>query len=418
MKEFIKKIDLTKLSNLPIVKWQFKLVLIFIALLTIIFIIIQTQLVVEDIIEKERNLIKSYSKILESLENPNFENIEFSLLLNDQILPNISFPMILTDESNDPLFPFHNNIRNIELDTTKSIDEQRKYLKTEIADMNNTYEPIVIKDHNGKVLSKIYYNNSELVNALQLYPIIAVIGIIVLISIGYIIFNSVRRNEESKVWVGMSKEAAHQLGTPLSSLLAWMEILRIHIDDPKSISETLSEMDNDVNRMKTIANRFSKIGSKPELENEHIYYVIDAACNYVEKRLPHLGRKVEIIRDFPKDKIVVNMNVDLFTWVMENLIKNAAESIEEENGYIRVTMRVLGDRVRLFVKDNGKGMPNKIKKQIFVPGFTTKKRGWGLGLSLSKRIVEDYHKGKIWVEDSTPGRGTTFGIEIPIISNS
>ena len=224
MKEFFKKIDLSKFASLPVVKWQFKLVLIFIALLTIIFIIIQTQLVVEDIIEKERNLIKSYSKILESLENPNFENIEFSLLLNDQILPNISFPMILTDESDEPLFPFQNNIRNIEVDTNKSIDAQRKFLKTEIVDMNNTYEPIVIKDHNGKVLSKIYYNNSELVNALQLYPTIAVIGIIVLISIGYIIFNSVRRNEESKVWVGMSKEAAHQLGTPLSSIQGWIEI--------------------------------------------------------------------------------------------------------------------------------------------------------------------------------------------------
>jgi two-component sensor histidine kinase len=416
--KFLEKIDFHKIAIMPVIRWQFKLALIFIALLTVIVIIFQTQIVVQDIIEKETNLIKSYSKILESLEDPNFENIEFSLLLNDQILPNISFPMILTDDKNEPLFPFQNNIRNIEIDSTKSIPDQREFLKAKIVDMAMTYEPIVIKDHNGKILSKIFYNNSDLVTALQLYPFLAVIGVIVLLTIGYIIFSSVRRNEESKVWVGMSKEAAHQLGTPLSSLLAWMEILRLNIDEPRAISETLSEMDNDVNRMKTIANRFSKIGSKPELENEHIFYVIDAACNYVEKRLPHLGRKVEIIRDFPKEKVVVEMNVDLFTWVMENLIKNAAESIEEENGRIRVSMRVTGKKVVIFVKDNGKGMTNKIKKQIFVPGFTTKKRGWGLGLSLSKRIIEDYHKGKIWVEDTFPGKGTTFGIEIPVITSS
>ncbi|PKL78743.1 MAG: sensor histidine kinase [Ignavibacteriae bacterium HGW-Ignavibacteriae-4] len=416
--KFLEKIDFHKIAIMPVIRWQFKLALIFIALLTVIVIIFQTQIVVQDIIEKETNLIKSYSKILESLEDPNFENIEFSLLLNDQILPNISFPMILTDDKNEPLFPFQSNIRNIEIDSTKSLPDQREFLKAKIVDMAQTYEPIVIKDHNGKILSKIYYNNSDLVTALQLYPFLAVIGVIVLLTIGYIIFSSVRRNEESKVWVGMSKEAAHQLGTPLSSLLAWMEILRLNIDEPRAISETLSEMDNDVNRMKTIANRFSKIGSKPELENEHIFYVIDAACNYVEKRLPHLGRKVEIIRDFPKEKVVVEMNVDLFTWVMENLIKNAAESIEDENGRIRVSMRVTGKKVVIFVKDNGKGMTNKIKKQIFVPGFTTKKRGWGLGLSLSKRIIEDYHQGKIWVEDTFPGKGTTFVIEIPVITSS
>lgn len=415
--KLLEKIDFQRLITLPVIRWQFKLVLIFIALLTIIVIIFQTQIVVNDIIEKETNLIKSYSKILESLEDPDFENIEFSLLLNDQILPNISFPMILTDEDNEPLFPFVNNVRNIELDTNMSIPDQKAMLRDKIKEMEDSYDPIVIRDHNGKILSKIFYTNSDLVTALQLYPVLAVVGVIVMLTVGYVIFSSVRRNEESKVWVGMSKEAAHQLGTPLSSLLAWMEILRINIDDPRAISETLSEMDNDVNRMKTIANRFSKIGSKPELENEHIFYVIDAACNYVEKRLPHLGRKVEIIRDFPKEKVVAKMNVDLFTWVMENLIKNAAEAIEEEDGRIRVSMQITGDNATIFVKDNGKGMTNKLKKQIFVPGFTTKKRGWGLGLSLTKRIIEDYHQGRIWIEDTFPGKGTTFGIEIPIISN-
>lgn len=400
------------------IKWQMKLILVFLALAIVIGVIILTQIVVSDIIEKERNLIKSYSNILQNLENPELDNIQFYLMLNEEILPNISFPMILSNKDNEPNYPFKNHVRNINLDTNMSVSDQRAFLKKRIKEMKQTYEPIVIRDNKDKVLSKIFYTNSDIVNALQLYPYIAIIAILVVVTIGYLIFNSVRKNEESKVWVGMSKEAAHQLGTPLSSLMAWMELLRLQKDEPSAVSETLSEMDNDINRMKTIANRFSKIGSKPELENEHIFYVIDSACNYVEKRLPHLGRKVEIIREFPKKKVVAKMNVDLFTWVLENLIKNAAESIEEQDGRIKIKTEMTKEKIRIFVKDNGKGMTNKIKKQIFTPGFTTKKRGWGLGLSLSKRIIEDYHKGKIEVIDTFPGKGTTFLIEIPIVVNS
>lgn len=395
---------------------KFKFFLIALALVFSIVVIIFTQVIVEDLVEKEQNLIRAYSNVLQNLENPELENIEFYLFLNDEILPNISFPLILTDANDIPNYPFIYHTRNVELDTNLSISEQRDFLKGIVDEMKDSYEPIVIVDNSQKVLSKIYYKNSQIVEALQFYPYIAIIFVIIVIIIGLVIFTSVKKNEESKVWVGMSKEAAHQLGTPLSSLLAWMEILRINIDNPNSISETLSEMDNDINRMKIIANRFSKIGSNPELKDEHIIYVINSACNYVEKRLPHLGRKVIIEKNFPDKKVISKINVDLFTWVLENLIKNAAESIEEQVGVIKVRAEVTSTKVRLFIKDNGKGMTNKVKKQVFNPGFTTKKRGWGLGLSLSKRIIEDYHKGKIWIVESIPGKGTIFGIDIPVAS--
>ena len=212
----------------------------------------------------------------------------------------------------------------------------------------------------------------------------------------------------------MAKEAAHQLGTPLSSLLAWLEIIKFSSDDPQAVTETASEMEKDIQRLNTIAIRFSKIGSTPDKELINISKLIDNVCNYYDKRLPHLGKKIEIIRSLD-DRIFVEVNIDLFAWVIENLLKNAAEAIEEKTGQIYIFMRVIpNNKIFIFVKDTGKGMTQKLKRQLFTPGFTTKKRGWGLGLSLCKRIVEEYHDGKIYVKESIIGKGTTFAIEIPI----
>eukprot|EP01107_Rhizomastix_libera_P002495 TRINITY_DN14337_c0_g1_i1.p1 TRINITY_DN14337_c0_g1~~TRINITY_DN14337_c0_g1_i1.p1 ORF type:complete len:242 (+),score=-22.42 TRINITY_DN14337_c0_g1_i1:549-1274(+) len=234
------------------------------------------------------------------------------------------------------------------------------------------------------------------------------------IMVGYMAFSNIRRNEQSKVWVGMAREAAHQLGTPLSSLLAWIEILRYSKENPDSIDETLSEMDKDISRLQIITTRFSKIGSKPELEELNLSELIENVCLYFEKRLPHLGRKVDIVRKIDKP-VIANVNADLFAWVFENLLKNAAEAIEVKHGEITLSYGTFTKhKVIIYVKDTGKGMTKKLRRQIFYPGYTTKKRGWGLGLSLSKRIVEEYHSGKIYVKDSSPGKGTTFCIEIPV----
>ena len=227
------------------------------------------------------------------------------------------------------------------------------------------------------------------------------VGIVaIFIVLGYLSFSNIRKAEETKVWVGMAKEAAHQLGTPLSSMLGWIEILKMSSDDPDAVEDTLEEMGNDVERLNVIANRFSKIGSEPKLSRQAVGNIIESACQYFEKRLPHLGKRVEINRnlDFNVNSYINN---DLFVWVIENLLKNAVEAIEDPRGYVNVKMQYIprSNKIFITVEDSGKGMGAQLKRQVFNPGFTTKKRGWGLGLSLAKRIIEEYHGGKIYVKD-------------------
>ena len=211
----------------------------------------------------------------------------------------------------------------------------------------------------------------------------------------------------------MSKEAAHQLGTPLSSLLAWLEILRTNNEDKQLIDRTINEMEQDVDRLNVIANRFSKIGSQPKRTDLVVAEEIERVCKYFDSRLPNLGRKVIIERELDYS-LRANLNSDLIAWVLENLIKNATEAIEKKDGLIKIDLEPLTKGgVTIVVSDNGKGMSAKEKKRVFQPGYTTKMRGWGLGLSLSKRIIEEYHNGKLYVRESTPGVGTTFVLEIP-----
>ncbi|MGA1435759.1 MAG: sensor histidine kinase, partial [Candidatus Kapaibacteriota bacterium] len=308
---------------------------------------------------------------------------------------------------------------NIDIDTSLvpyRVKIQEKKLVDLLKTMSETYPPILIKDADGLMLGKIYYTNSALIRQLQLLPYIEIIIVSAFVLIGYIAFSYVRRTEESNVWVGMAKEAAHQLGTPLSSLLGWLEILRLNNDNPSTVQETAKEMENDLHRLNTIANRFSKIGSEPTKKRENISEIVEKVCAYMEKRVPHLGKKVVIERNL-EDDIHVLANGELLEWVFENVLKNGVESIESQNGLITVAMsKLVKGKVIITLKDNGKGMPGQIRRRIFEPGFTTKKRGWGLGLSLSKRIVDRYHDGKIFVKDSTVGRGTTFVIELPVIA--
>jgi hypothetical protein len=211
----------------------------------------------------------------------------------------------------------------------------------------------------------------------------------------------------------MAKEAAHQLGTPLSSLLAWLEILQMGKDDPDSVVQTAQEMQRDVERLNVIANRFSKIGSQPKLEDVVLGDLVEHVCLYFETRLPNLGRRIRLTRDIAPD-VQANVNTDLFQWVLENLIRNAVDAIERQDGaiHIVVTQRPRGGAM-ITVTDNGKGMTAVVRSKVFQPGFTTKRRGWGLGLSLSRRIVEEYHAGRIYVKETQPGTGTTFTVELP-----
>ncbi len=403
--------ELFNIVTRPTAKWQIKVFLGVSAMVMVVGTILLSIFIVNQLIDKEKRIIETYSHLHQKLINPD-AHAEDIILLMDSITPNITSPIIMTDEHDSANYPYEIYTLNIDIDKNLSREAQREYVQGLVLEMGKTYPPVVVKQSDGKVLFKFFYKNSRTIDILKYFPIFAILMIGGVIVIGYLAFSNIRRNEEQKVWVGMAKEAAHQLGTPLSSLMAWVEILKMNVDEPQSISDTASEMQKDILRLSTIANRFSKIGSKPELINENITIVIDKACNYFEKRLPHLGRKVDIIREFGKEKYKSKINVDLFTWVLENLIKNAAEAIEQKKGEIHINIYEEKGKLIITIKDNGKGMNNKLKKQVFNPGFTTKTRGWGLGLSLCKRIIEQYHNGKIFIKESHIGNGTTFQIEL------
>jgi signal transduction histidine kinase len=407
--------ELFKIVTRPTAKWQIKVFLGVSAMILVVGTIFMSIFIVNQLIDKEKRIIETYSHLHQKLINPD-ANAEDIILLMDSITPNITSPIIMTDENDSANYPYEIYTLNVDIDKKLSREAQRVYMQDLVMEMGKTYPPVVVKEASGKVLFKFYYKNSRTIDILKYFPYFAILMIGGIIVIGYLAFSNIRRNEEQKVWVGMAKEAAHQLGTPLSSLMAWVEILRMNIDNPQSISDTSNEMLKDIHRLNTIANRFSKIGSKPELTKENLTSVIDKACTYFEKRLPHLGRKVNIIREFGKEKYIVNLNIDLFTWVLENLIKNAAEAIEQKKGEIHINIFEEKDKLIITIKDNGKGMNKKLKSQVFNPGFTTKTRGWGLGLSLCKRIIEQYHNGKIFIKDSSIGKGTTFQIELQRIN--
>lgn len=305
---------------------------------------------------------------------------------------NNSIPMILVDEKGDILYSQN-------LDSIKSLNP--KYIEKQLAIMKNQNEPITIS-YDGKNKQFIYYKDSDLLNKLTYYPIALILILILFLTVIYLFYSSNKAAETNRLWTGMAKETAHQIGTPLSSLLGWISILKM-----EKVDETyIDEIEKDVYRLNTIANRFSKIGSVPELKSENIISVTNQAFDYLESRS---SKQISFSFKTDKKEIKTKLNKELFGWVIENLIKNAIDAMQGK-GKLQLEISQTQKKVKIIVSDTGKGMPKKLFKQIFKPGFTTKKRGWGLGLSLSKRIVEDYHKGKIFVKKSELGKGTTFQI--------
>lgn len=305
---------------------------------------------------------------------------------------NNSIPMILVDEKGDILYTQN-------LDSIKSLNP--KYIEKQLAIMKNQNEPITIS-YDGKNKQFIYYKDSDLLNKLTYYPIALILILILFLTVIYLFYSSNKAAETNRLWTGMAKETAHQIGTPLSSLLGWISILKM-----EKVDETyIDEIEKDVYRLNTIANRFSKIGSVPELKSENIIAVTKQAFDYLESRS---SKQISFSFKTDEKEIKTKLNKELFGWVIENLIKNAIDAMQGK-GKLQLEISQTQKKVKIIVSDTGKGMPKKLFKQIFKPGFTTKKRGWGLGLSLSKRIIEDYHKGKIFVKKSELGKGTTFQI--------
>lgn len=340
---------------------------------------------------KKQYLYYKDSKLFTELQSVLNDIIES--FISEIVLNSASVPVILTNQTKTKVLAFGN------LDSLKMTDSL--FIKTTLNEMSFQKEPIKLNLAEGKI-NYIFYKDSKLLTQIKFYPYIQ-FGIIALfLIIAYSLFSNARRAEQNQVWVGMSKETAHQLGTPLSSLMAWLELLRLKQIDP----DLISEMEKDVSRLNTITDRFSKIGSAPQLELHNVFEVMENAISYLEKRV---SNKVKFTYNFDRVPVNVPLNVPLFQWVIENLVKNAVDAMSGI-GELKVDIIQEPELVYIDITDNGKGIPKSKHKTVFQPGFTTKQRGWGLGLSLAKRIIEEYHGGKIFVKWSEPRMGTTFRI--------
>ncbi|CUS97154.1 sensor histidine kinase [Candidatus Chrysopegis kryptomonas] len=376
--------------------------LILIAIASALSILYYTNVIVKNLELRERQIANLYAKSIEYIATSPGTS-EFTFIF-DQIILAIDFPVVVTDRDRNPLF-----YRNIEIDTTLPQKQREKILRKEIEKMEKTFEPIKITYADTLILNYVFYGNSKLVEQLKILPYVILFAGGLFILIGYLSFSYIKKTEQSNIWVGLARETAHQLGTPLSSMFGWLEILRARIDNGEDITDVIHEIENDLNKLNKITQRFSKIGSKPEFVEEKVANIINSVVRYFEKRIPQTGKKITItIKGDTEAKAFVNP--ELFEWVIENLLKNALDAIENSEGKIEFKIQQKKDQVIVDVIDTGKGINMKYRKDIFRPGYTTKKRGWGLGLSLSKRIIEVYHKGKLFLKESKIGKGSTFRI--------
>lgn len=351
-----------------------------------------SDLLIKDLAREERQKIEVWAEATRVVTS---EDPSLNMKLILQIIQgNTSIPVMLCNEQDSVM-----NYKNIEL-PEKNVEE---FLYQKAQELKKKNQPIPIDMEDG-TFQYLYYDDSINLKRLLIYPYAQLSVMAVFILIAFLALTSTKRAEQNKVWVGLSKETAHQLGTPISSLIAWVEYLKMKEVD----SSLLEEMEKDVKRLETIADRFSKIGSQPEPVPLDICDSIRAALNYMETRI---SSKVKITVEAPEEPVMVLMNDSLFAWVVENLCKNAVDAMGGQ-GDIRFHIEEKAKKVYIDVSDTGKGILKSKFKTVFNPGYTTKKRGWGLGLSLVKRIIESYHGGKIYVKNSEIGKGTTFRIEL------
>lgn len=385
-----------------------KIILLIIAVLIAIGTLYYTQTLVAKLQEKERQIVELYAKGIEYVANTTNPDVDITFLFDNIIKP-IDFPLILSDAENNVNFFSRTDIRNIEIDSTLNAEQFKVFIADMITEMDATHPPIEVTYEDSILLTKIHYGDSEHIRQLRYYPYIQLLIAAMFIVLGYIGFSSIKRSEQSNIWVGMAKETAHQFGTPISSLMGWLEMLKINYKEPVKVLDISEEINNDVEKLNKITHRFSKIGSKPELSKTNVIEELKSVTAYFERRLPQTGKLVEL-KISGDENACAEINSELFEWVIENLIKNALDAIEENTGRVDLMVKEEKRHVEVEVRDSGKGIEIKRRKDVFRPGYSTKKRGWGLGLSLSKRIIEGYHGGKIFVKSSMPGEGTIFKI--------
>ena len=355
---------------------------------------------VADLENEEKNRMAVWAEAMRTLNTAD-ENTDLNLVLK-VINENNTIPVVVLDsQGNAQVFrnvtlsgaDFNDSLKNAAL-LGKTFLRKGRHIKIMLNQKNNEY-------------IQVCYDESLMLKRLAAYPLVQLGIVLIFVVVAIFALLSSKKAEQNKVWVGLSKETAHQLGTPISSLMAWIEILKETYPD----DDLIPEMNKDVKRLQLIADRFSKIGSLPEPVPSSLNEVLDHVIDYMDRRT---SKSIQMIKVFPQHDIIVKINASLFEWVIENLSKNAVDAMGGKVGRITLRVEETDKCAVIEVSDTGKGIKRKDLNNVFRPGFTTKERGWGLGLSLAKRIVEEYHNGKIWVKSSEVGKGTTFRIELPL----
>lgn len=375
---------------------QVKITLVVTAVIIAVVSLIVSHFLIRDLAKEEHNKMVTWAEALNTLNNAN-ENTDLSLVLN-VIKSNNTIPVIVMS-SNGDVFDY----RNVDINANNA-EDSTKYVSQVGKNFYNAGRYIKINLNNNNEYQLVCYDESKMLKRLATYPYVQLGIVLIFVVIAIFALLSSKKAEQNKVWVGLSKETAHQLGTPISSLMAWTEILKESYPD----DDMIKEMEKDVKRLEIIAERFSKIGSLPEPIETNISEIVSHVVEYMDRRT---SANVKIKTILEENDIITKINPSLFEWVIENLCKNAVDAMDGK-GEIDINVKKENNITVIEVKDNGKGIKKRDIKNIFTPGYTTKKRGWGLGLSLAKRIIEDYHNGRIFVKESELGKGTTFRIEI------
>lgn len=390
-----------------------------IAVILVLAILIYTQFMVKSLREEDKRLLQVCANLYAVAAAESTTGAELNLIF-DQVIKKTNFPIILTDQDGTP--QAWKGVGILPHDRSK---EAMVKLRKMVERMDSRLDPIPLQvGKEERVLGYLHYGDSSIVKQVGWMPCVevAIIGLFVLIS--FLIYRNIKRSEQRFIWVGMAKETAHQLGTPLSSLMGWLELIKGELSkmeergmgsNGKRLDEIVEEMGNDVDRLSKIASRFGQIGSVPKLKEENLTAIISDTVGYFRSRLPQLSKKIEIHEHYGEIP-PVQVNRVLIEWVLENLFRNAMDAIERSGGWIEVSTRLDADkdRVCIIFKDGGRGMSSQEQRNIFSAGYTTKKRGWGLGLTLAKRIVEEYHGGKLFLKESKPNQGSTFMVELPV----
>ena len=376
-----------------------KIILVMAAVAIAVVSLVVSHILIRDLASEERAKMEVWAEAMRTLNHAD-ENTDINLVLR-VINSNNTIPVVVLDPNGQV-----QACRNIDIDRCDNAADTTAFLARLGNQLlaSNRFIRIALDDNRSTGYIDVCYDDSLMLRRLASYPYIQLGVVMLFVVIAIFALLTSKRAEQNKVWVGLSKETAHQLGTPISSLMAWVEILRESYPD----DQLIPEMENDVKRLQLIADRFSKIGSLPEPIDTDLKEVMQHVVDYMDRRT---SKRVQMIRRFPESEVRVRINASLFEWVIENLCKNAVDAMGGE-GTITITVAEEQDRTVVEVSDTGKGIRKKDIRNVFRPGFTTKKRGWGLGLSLAKRIVEEYHKGRIWVKHSEVGIGTTFRIEL------